>query len=1030
MSLEFQRISHFAAFRQFRQIAFIICLLSLAAPQLPAQTAAKRALSPQDFDSWRSLQGAQISRDGKFVAYVMQPQDGDGELFVKNTQTGAEFRSPRGYRPPTPPPDPSDPAATQAFIATGRLLRPNFSADGKFLFFNIEPMKAEVLKARKDKKKPEDFPKNALGIMDTATGKVVRIEQVKNYQVPEDVSGFAAILKEPAKDEKKPETNAANAMNANTANMANTVIPNPNAANTNIANANPQTTNIPNANNANMYAPLPLPSTAPARANDKKKEYGSTLILYRLADGNQRALADVLDYSFSKDAKSLVYAVSSKKEANNGVYVVTPQTDAAPVALLSGAGKYLKFTWDEKQNQLAFISDRDDAAAKQPKFKVYNWTRTAPAAAEIVSIKTAGFRPEYVVSEKGSLNFSYDGSRLFVSSAPAPAPEIDPNNAVPDEEKVTVDLWHWKDDYIQPMQKVRSIAERDRSYRGVWHIADQKFVQLADPTMENVIPSSDGLYAIGSDDRAYRIRGNYDPGFTDYYLINTRDGSRKLLQKNQQFGMIWSPDGKFVVFFDGKDWNSISVPAGKVTNLTAKLGVKFSREDYDSPSVAPPYGLAGWTKDDKEVLIYDRFDIWQLAPNGGAAKMLTNGSGRRAKTEFRYVRLDPDERFITPGQNLLLRVENDETHDSGFYRMKLGGAPERLLMEAKNFNNPTKAKDADTLMMTASRFDMFPDILVTNGDFKAPKKISDGNAQRAPFNWGHAELVSYKNTDGVPLQGILIKPDNFDPKKKYPMIVYLYEKLSDTVNNFQNPGPGTSVNFSYYASNDYLVFMPDIVYKVGYPGKSALNCVLPGVQAVVDKGFVNENAIGIQGHSWGGYQIAYMVTQTNRFKAAAPGALVADMFSAYNGIRWGTGLPRQFQYERTQSRIGGNLWDDTQKYMENSPLFYVPKVQTPIMMIANDNDDAVPWYQGIEFYLALRRLNKEVYMFNYNGEFHGLRKRQNQKDYSRRMFEFFNHFLKGAPAPEWMRNGIPYLEREKEKEKYRQPIGDESGQKK
>ena len=257
------------------------------------------------------------------------------------------------------------------------------------------------------------------------------------------------------------------------------------------------------------------------------------------------------------------------------------------------------------------------------------------------------------------------------------------------------------------------------------------------------------------------------------------------------------------------------------------------------------------------------------------------------------------------------------------------------------------------------------------------------------------------------------------------MLVYLYEKLSDTVHNFQNPGPGTSINFSFYASNGYLIFMPDIVYTTGHPGQSALKCVLPGVQSIVDKGFVDENAIGIQGHSWGGYQIAYMVTQTNRFKAAAPGALVANMTSAYDGIRWGSGLPRQFQYEKTQSRIGGNLWDSKALFLENSPLFFADKVKTPILMIANDNDDAVPWYQGIEFYLALRRLNKEVYFFNYNGEFHGLRKRQNQKDYSRRMFEFFNNKLKGAPAPDWMQKGIPYLDRDKEKEKYRQPMADE-----
>ena len=416
MSLATRRYPSSAAFRRFRQLIFVLCVLSVLAPQQFAQSAARRALTHQDFDSWRSLQGAQISRDGKFVAYVMQPQDGDGELFVRNVMTGAEWRAPRGYRPPTPPPDPSDPTATQAFLALGRLLRPTFSADSKYLFFNIEPTKAEILKARKDKKKPEDFPKTALGIMDLATGQVTRIEQVKNYQVPEDGTGFVAILKEPAKEEKKADAPAAPASPP--------------------AQASP-------AAPAASPAPTGSPSTAPNRPGEKKKEYGSTLVLRRLADGNERTFADVLEYSFSKDAKTLVFAVSSRKEETNGAFAVSPQTDDAPVALVSGAGKYLKFTWDEKQTQLAFISDRDDAAAKQPKFKVYHWLRTAPSAGEAVSTATKGFRPEFVVSEKGSLSFSYDGSRLFLSNAPPPDPDPVPNNAAPDVEKVSVDLWHW-----------------------------------------------------------------------------------------------------------------------------------------------------------------------------------------------------------------------------------------------------------------------------------------------------------------------------------------------------------------------------------------------------------------------------------------------------------------------------------------------------------------------------------------------------------------------------------------------------------
>ena len=767
------------------------------------------------------------------------------------------------------------------------------------------------------------------------------------------------------------------------------------------------------------------PAAKPPAGDPKKKEYGSDLVLRSTTNGDERKFSDVLDFNLSKDAKTLVFAVSARKEDANGVYAVAtqnslPAKDGPPQVLLSGKGKYQKLTWDEDQTQLAFISDKDDATAKQPRFKVYHWNRSSAPAAEIVSPSSGGFRKDLVVSEKANLNFSLDGNRLFLGAAPPPEPEKNPDEEIPADEKVLVDLWHWKDDYVQPIQKIRAEQDRNKSYRAVYHIKDKKFVQLADETMENISPSNDGRYAIGSDNRQYRTRADYDPGLTDYYLVNTSTAARKLIASKQRFNVSLSPNAKYAIYFDGKDWYSYSVADGKIVNLTQSLDARFFNEENDTPSTPGPYGTAGWTKDDHDVLLYDRYDIWQVSPDGKGAKNLTDGVGRRETTAFRYVRLDPKERWIDPSKPMLLRAENEETRDSGFYRDRIdGGLPERLAMAAKDFSNPTKARDAEVMVLTASRFDEFPDLWVTGANFQNLKKVSDGDAQRARFNWGTAELVSFKNVDGVPLKGILLKPENFDPQRKYPMLVYIYERLSQGLHSFRNPAPGTSINPTFYVSNGYLVFMPDIVYTIGYPGQSALKCVLPGVQAVVDKGFVDEKAIGIQGHSWGGYQIAYMVTQTNRFRAAAPGAVVSNMTSAYSGIRWGTGLPRQFQYEQSQSRIGGSLWEYPLRYLENSPVFRADRVETPLLMIHNDEDDAVPWYQGIEYYLALRRLGKEVYMFSYNGEKHGLRKRINQKDYTRRLQEFFDHFLKGAPTAAWMEKGIPYLQREKEKEQYR-----------
>ncbi|HEX6719085.1 MAG TPA: prolyl oligopeptidase family serine peptidase [Pyrinomonadaceae bacterium] len=985
-------------FKRLQRSVALLCTLALFASILTAQQAApaKRPLTHQDYDSWRSILAQQVSRDGKFVAYAYVPQDGDGEIVVRNVATGVDWRASRGYRPPLPPPDDPGTNIAEYQAEQTRLLRPVFTADSRFIVFGTEPTKAEVTKAKKEKKKPEDMPKNGLAIMDLSNGTVTRVERVKSFRVPEDGSGYIAYLLEASKTEPSAAAPGPS--------------PTPSAA--------PSAEPSPEPNAAPSTEPSPRPS--PSRSRNKK-EYGTELVLRSTANGNERKFSDVLDYTISKDAKTLVFTTSSRKEDANGVYAVTTDTDAAPVALLSGKGKYQRLTWDEDNSQLAFISDKEDAAAKQPKFRVYYWNRKDPQATEIVSVTSPGFRKEFVVSDRANLSFSLDGSHLFLGTAPPPEPEKNPDEEIPADEKVLVDLWYWKDDYVQPIQKVRAEQDRNRSYRAVYDLQAKKFVQLADDSMENISPSNDGSYAIGSDNRKYRITADYDPGFADYYLVNDSDGSRKLLLTKQRGNVSLSPNAKYTIYFDGKDWYSYSVSGRSTVNLTKNINVNFYNEENDTPSTPGSYGVAGWTKDDADVLLYDRYDIWQVAPDGSSAKNVTDGVGRKELTTLRYVRLDPKERWIDPDNPLLLSAENQETRDSGFFRDKVNSTapPQKLLMAAKEFNNPLKAKDADVLMMTASRFDQFPDVWVTNSTFRELKRVSNGDAQRAPYNWGTAELVSFKNADGVPLKGLLLKPDNFDPKKKYPMLVYIYEKLSQGLHQFRNPAPGTSINATYYVSNDYLVFMPDIVYTIGYPGQSALKCVLPGIQAVVDRGYVNENAIGIQGHSWGGYQIAYMVTQTNRFKAAAAGAVVANMTSAYSGIRWGTGLPRQFQYERQQSRIGGSLWDYPLRFLDNSPIFRADRVETPLLMIHNDEDDAVPWYQGIEYFLALRRLGKEAYLFSYNGEKHGLRKRINQKDYTRRLQEFFDHFLKGAPAPEWMEKGIPYLQREKEKEKYR-----------
>ena len=860
-----------------RAVVSLLCLLPLAAA-LPAQ-AQKRPITARDFDSWNSINGQVLSHDGHFLAYGLFPQEGDGVVVVRNLQSSQDLsnkdlRLPAGEMPPPPADDPNAEGPPPP-----RAIKLAFSPDSKTLVFLAYPTHAAVEKAKAEKHTPPTIAHEELVILDLskpdlASSKPTRIPDIKTFQLPEKGTGFLAYLKYGTPPARTPPSEPAPT----------------------------------DADDEDQRA-----AARPAGSATPTAQFGSQLTLRNLSDGSERNFPDVLEYALAKDAKTLAFSVTSPRPETDGVFIL-PVSASESKAILNGKGRYEHLTWNDSLTDLAFIGNpspltEKDADARKPPYNLYLWQSNAPKASEIVSSSTPGFHPGYILNDHATLAFTRDGSRLFFGAAPAPPPahatSIDPD-------KPSFDLWRYQDDYIQPAQKVRATADLNRSFRAVYLLKQHKMIQLADESMPELTPSESGRYALGTDDRAYRAMLDYDERSADYLLVDTDTGARTPLLKKHQGFIRWSADGHFLLSFDGKDWSTIAVPSGKVTNLTSKLPAKFFNEETDTPSIPGPYGVAGWTKDDKHVLLYDHYDLWQLAPDGSSALNLTAGLGRRDHLELRYVKLDPDPelRTIDPTQPILLRAEDTVTRDSGFYTTKIGATqpPTKIMMAAKDFSPPIKAKDADVLLTSSQTFAQFPDLLITSSTFANLQKVSDANPQQSSLLWGTDELIAYESLDGIPLQGILYKPANFDPSHKYPMITYFYEKLSNTLNHFVDPRPMDSINIAYYVSNGYLVFVPDIVYTIGYPGQSALKCVLAGVNKVASLGFLDEKNIGVQGHSWGGYQIAYMVTQTNRFKAAEDGAPVANMISAYDGIRWGPGRPRQFQYEVTQSRIGGTPW--------------------------------------------------------------------------------------------------------------------------
>jgi dienelactone hydrolase len=569
------------------------------------------------------------------------------------------------------------------------------------------------------------------------------------------------------------------------------------------------------------------------------------------------------------------------------------------------------------------------------------------------------------------------------------------------------------------MQRVRLSQERERSYLAVAHLDQDRLVQLA--TLEvpevDVAPDGDARYALGIADRAYRIEISWDfPAWFDAWMIDVESGQAEPILTRIQDRPRVSPAGRYFSWWDRdrQTWMAFDVGQRRQIDLGQAIEPSLADHTNDRPFAANAYAPLLWLDDDSAVLIHDRHDVWRVDPLGaGQPRMLSAGLGRERGWNIRALDLDPTEPGLDPELPLLASVFDERSKVAGFYRLYLrGDAPLELVVSEHHYQLLGKAETADRLLFTRENFDEFPNLWAADLRLSDPLRLSDANPQQADYRWGQVELVEWSGETGFDYQGMLFKPEDFDPERAYPMIVYFYERDSDRLYRHRPPMAHRSVIIpTFYTSNDYIVFVPDTWYREGYPGDSAMEAIMPMTEQLAAEPWVDAERVGIQGHSWAGYKIAYMVTQTDFFRAAAGGAPVGNMVSAYGGIRWQTGMSRMFQYERTQSRLGKTLWEAPELYLHNSPIFMVDRINTPLLMMHNDKDGAVPWEQGIELFVALRRLGKPAWLVNYNDEPHWPTTFANRKDWQIRLQQYFDHYLKDAPAPRWLSEGIPAIEK-------------------
>ena len=937
-----------------RNLLLLLALLLTLAPR-PVQ-AQKKVLGHEAYDVWRTIDDEQISPDGAWVFYRLAPRVGDAELVV-TSPGGVEHRVPRV-------------GAAQ------------FSPDSRFVLFTITPAHDSVRRLELAETPEEQMPPDTLGILDLRTERLERVPGVDSWKVPEDGPGVVAYALKTGDIQAAPEDSTGAAGPGNTGFDA-------------------------------------------KEQDESPDEEGRSLVLRQLGTAEEFRFSDATSYEFSRNGSVLAFTVDGPAEGNGsrgtvtaGVRVVWTESGRVDT-VMTGPGRYEQLAVEAEGERVAFLSDRADPEGDHPQLALYVWARGDARATALADSATPGIPGGWWVSEHGELTFSESGRRVFFGTAPRPAPAAE--DTLLEEEKVRLDVWHWQDPLIQPMQLERLEEERERTYTAVALLDRDRVVQLGTPEMPEVEVGSRGDADVALAETAVPYRGRIGieaPGYSDLWLIDVLTGERRRVAENRQ--VAWaalSPGSRYVAWYDYGERHWLALPVGgqERVNLTEHIPFPVWEVEADRPMSPGPYGAADWTEGDEALLVYDRYDVWAVDPERPESpQRITDGFGRENRVRLRPVDLDPEERALDPSSPLLLSAFDLRTKEAGFYRDRISGdhSPERLVYASKRFSRPERAEEADVLLYTREDVAEFPDLWMAGLAFRDPVRVSRANPQQEEYKWATVELVEWLSSDGERLQGLLYRPEDFDPSQEYPMMVYFYERNSDNLHAHAPPLPHRSiVRPTFYASRGYLVFIPDITYEAGYPGESAMDAVMPGVLRLAEQPWVDEHNIGVQGHSWGGYQIAYMVTQTDFFKAAGAGAPVANMTSAYGGVRWGSGMSRMFQYENTQSRIGGTLWEQPLRYIENSPLFYLDEVETPLLIMHNDEDGAVPWYQGIELFLALRRLGKPAWLINYNDQPHWPVTAANIRDWNIRMQQYFDHFLKGAPAPVWLAEGIPAVEK-------------------
>jgi dienelactone hydrolase len=982
-------------------LAFLTLIPLLGPPSSMQQAAAtRRVMQLNDIVAWKTIGATALSNDGQWFAYRLGPGEGDAQVILRQTTADRELKFDIGDPQATQPPlDAAAPPAGPPAVTTTAI---QFSDDGKWVAFSTFPTRAESQRLRRQRRPVE----SGVSIVNLATGEKRDYPRIRRFAFSGQAATWIALHRPAA------QQGAGGAGGATSA----------------------------------QGAGAPGAGGSATAANDAPK--GTDLILRELASGNELNVGNVSEFAFTRDGLYLAFTIDARDKIGNGVQL-RDMRSATVTVLESGSATYERLSWTEKGDALAVLKGSDDRALRDKRYAVLGFSDIAAAAPRRTvfdpasdgtfpkDMTVSGNREPRWTDDRQALLFGIhyprrrdaapDGPESDNPASPAPREGDGPVTPANADEKVDLVLWHWQDGRLQSQQQVQEQRDRNFSYLAEYRIDAKKFIRLADEEMRTVNVAPTDRWAIGMDDREYELMGNLNgQRFQDVYAVDLRSGERKLAARRVRWFNGPSPDGMSFLFYEDGHYQVHSMETGQTRNITQSVAVSFVDTEDDHNIVKPPAGVIGWARDSKSVLVHDNWDVWQLpvGVGGQAVNLTVNGRQDAIRYTNRFALEPPEDRDkgIDLTRPLYFRAYGEWTKKAGIARVDSGKAGVHMLTWGDAaFSRLVKAKAADRFLYTRETVAEPPDYFATDAAFAPGARVTDLRPQIAEFSWSAGSLlINYTSDKGDKLQAALFLPANYEKGKAYPTMVNFYEKMSPSANTFAQPN-ANGFNRSVYTSNGYAVLMPDITYRVNDPGMSAVWCMVPAVKAAIATGIVDPKHVGITGHSWGGYQTSHLVTQTDIFAAAVAGAPLTNMISMYSLIYKNTGGGNGAIFESSQGRFKGGYWENWDAYYRNSPVFFAKNVKTPLMILHNDRDGAVDFTQGVEFFNTLRRMGKPVIMLEYVGENHGLRKPANQRDYTVRMKEFFDHYLMGAPAPDWMVRGVPRLKMEEHLKERAQP---------